>query len=306
MAWSGVGTFSRTNGTHTGSSTWVQDRDAGDYILATRHDTHDQDLADGINACLTKNNETKPTATFLPNADGTLDLGSSSVRWRKGFFSGELAGGNLFAKSGASGTISHLSIGRTGYEAAFGIAAATDHWFTGTAAGDAALAYGTKLWIGTGDFDTAGTHYFTMWGDGRLSGTALHNNAGAVTGTTNQYIASGTYTPTGTVGTNCDSVSSLTGQWLRVGNVVVVSGGGTADPTASGHCDFTISLPIASDLSASSTANGAGAGAFIGAGGDVHMTAYVTTANPAKAALRFLAPSGVASSFYFSLTYLIL
>lgn len=88
MAWNGSGTFSRTNGTHTGSSTWVQDRDAGDYILATRHDTHDQDLADGINACLTKNNETKPTAHFRPNADASYDLGSASLQWKDLHLSG--------------------------------------------------------------------------------------------------------------------------------------------------------------------------------------------------------------------------
>jgi hypothetical protein len=81
MAWNGSGVFSRTNGVHTGSTTWVQDRDAGAYILATRHDTHDEDLATGINACLTKNNETKPTADFCPNADATYDLGSASLRW---------------------------------------------------------------------------------------------------------------------------------------------------------------------------------------------------------------------------------
>jgi len=88
MAWNGSGTFSRTNGTHTGSSTWVQDRDAGDYILASRHDAHDQDLADGIGACLTKNNESKPTAHFRPNADATYDLGSGSLQWRALYLSG--------------------------------------------------------------------------------------------------------------------------------------------------------------------------------------------------------------------------
>ena len=88
MAWNGSGTFSRTNGTHTGSSTWVQDRDAGDYILASRHDTHDQDLADGIGACITKNNESKPTAHFRPNADATYDLGSGSLQWRALYLSG--------------------------------------------------------------------------------------------------------------------------------------------------------------------------------------------------------------------------
>ena len=94
MAWNGSGTFSRTNGTHTGSSTWVQDRDAGDYILASRHDTHDQDLADGIGACLTKNNETKPTAHFRPNADASYDLGSAALQWKNAYLSGKILAGN--------------------------------------------------------------------------------------------------------------------------------------------------------------------------------------------------------------------
>ena len=102
MAWNGTGTFSRTNGTHTGSSTWVQDRDAGAYILATRHDTHDEDLATGINACLTKNGETKPTADFVPNADNTLDLGSSSARWAEGYISKWLVDANFHAMISSS------------------------------------------------------------------------------------------------------------------------------------------------------------------------------------------------------------
>jgi len=65
MAWNGSGTFSRTNGYNTGATTWVQDRNAAVKITAARHDTHDQDLAAGINACLTKNGENSPT-TNLP------------------------------------------------------------------------------------------------------------------------------------------------------------------------------------------------------------------------------------------------
>ena len=47
MGWSGD-TFTRTNGTHTGTSVWQQDRDAGTKIVADRHDTNDNDLATGI------------------------------------------------------------------------------------------------------------------------------------------------------------------------------------------------------------------------------------------------------------------
>lgn len=83
--------------------------------------------------------------------------------------------------------------------------------------------------------------------DGRLYGTALHNNAGAVTGTTNQYIASGTYTPTLANIANTTSRSAGVWQWMRVGNVVTVSGRITAATSASGGTGTSVSatLPIA-------------------------------------------------------------
>lgn len=66
MPWTGP-VFSRTNGTHTGSTTWAQDAAAGDKILSTRHDTHDQDIADGINSCLKKDGGNSPTANIPMN-----------------------------------------------------------------------------------------------------------------------------------------------------------------------------------------------------------------------------------------------
>lgn len=90
MAWQGDGTFTRSNGTNSGDETWQDDAAAGTAIRADRHDTHDQDLADGIAACLTKNNETKPTASFLPNASATYNLGSKALQWVSGFLSGGL------------------------------------------------------------------------------------------------------------------------------------------------------------------------------------------------------------------------
>jgi hypothetical protein len=57
MPWS-AGAYSRLYG----SAGWVDDRDAGTKILATRHDAHDQDLADGINASLNKDGSNAATA----------------------------------------------------------------------------------------------------------------------------------------------------------------------------------------------------------------------------------------------------
>lgn len=93
-----------------------------------------------------------------------------------------------------------------------------------------------------------GTDTFTVMDGGRVYGTALHNNAGAVTGTTNQYIASGTYTPTLTNVANVTASTANACQWTRVGNVVSVSGSLDVTPTLAALATLGISLPIASAL----------------------------------------------------------
>jgi len=81
MPWNGSGTFSRDNGTNSGSTTWADDAAAAIKITTGNHDTHDEDIATAISACLTKNMETKPTADFVPNATDTYDLGTTSLKW---------------------------------------------------------------------------------------------------------------------------------------------------------------------------------------------------------------------------------
>jgi hypothetical protein len=71
MAWNGSGAFARTNGTYNGTTVWQQDEAAAVDIEADRHDTHDQDLAAGINACLAKNGENSMT--------GDLNMGSNDI-----------------------------------------------------------------------------------------------------------------------------------------------------------------------------------------------------------------------------------
>jgi len=105
---------------------------------------------------------------------------------------------------------------------------------------------------------TAGTLRFVFENDGRIYGTALHNT-GTVTGTTNQYIASGTYTPTLTNVTNIAASTARQGQWTRVGNVVTVSGQVDIDPTAAGAIELGISLPIASTFTTAFQLGGTGA-----------------------------------------------
>lgn len=126
----------------------------------------------------------------------------------------------------------------------------------------------TDVSAGSEDFDlvfrtmsagAAAAERLRITSDGRVYGTALHNNAGSVTGTTNQHIASGTYTPTLTNISNVDSSTPRQCQWTRVGNVVCVSGEIDIDPTSlDTNTRLRISLPIASDLNAASNLSGAG------------------------------------------------
>jgi hypothetical protein len=63
MPWS-AGSFTRTNGFFTGATVWQSDFNALVKIVFSRHDTHDQDMAQGVNACLNKNGQNSPTANI--------------------------------------------------------------------------------------------------------------------------------------------------------------------------------------------------------------------------------------------------
>lgn len=139
--------------------------------------------------------------------------------------------------------------------------------------------------------------------DGRLYGNALHNNAGAVTGTTNQYIASGTYTPTITNGTNVAASTARVTQWMRVGNVVTVAGRCDIDVTSDAtNTIFDLSLPIPSTFALASDAGGAGTffgGAVVG----VHVQANTATAT---VRMNFTASGTPNNTASFSFTYVVL
>lgn len=146
---------------------------------------------------------------------------------------------------------------------------------------------------------TSGTKRLTLTSDGRLYGTALHNNAGSVTGTTNQYIASGTYTPTATNLVNISSTTTYACQWLRVGNVVTVSGRIDIYTAATGTAAIRISLPIASTLGTDlNQCTGVGSR---GTGGNVIVSIYSSSDN---ALFAFTDTDGNPYTF-FTFTYVI-
>lgn len=153
------------------------------------------------------------------------------------------------------------------------------------------------------EFGTNNAARMRITADGRIYGTALHNNAGAVTGTTEQYIASGTYTPTPVGVANVAAVAGRLSQWIRVGNVVTVSGAASIDPTAAGVLTvFAIPLPVASNFTAASNLAGSAGEGFVPS-----ATFYVAadTAND-RAEFTYNASSAGALEVEFQFTYLIL
>lgn len=169
---------------------------------------------------------------------------------------------------------------------------ATENW-TGT-------ANGTDLVLETtANGTTTRSEKLRLKGDGRLFGTALHNNANPVTGTTSQYIASGTYTPTLTNTLNISASVPDVCQWMRVGNVVTVSGTVQIDVAAVGMAQLGFSLPIASAFASVAQAGGSAVS------NNESLRIRADTVN-ARALFEANIKADVANAaFYFSFTYLI-
>lgn len=146
------------------------------------------------------------------------------------------------------------------------------------------------------------TERMRITSDGRWYGSALHNNTGSVTGTTNQYVASGTYTATLTAVTNVQASTPYQMQWMRVGNVVTVSGQIDIDPTASAATQLGVSLPIASDFTLATNCAGAAAG-----DGTANTTGMVSSDFTNNRAQIDVNPPGTGNvPYYVHFTYLIL
>lgn len=74
----------------------------------------------------------------------------------------------------------------------------------------------------------------------------------------------GSYTPTGTAGTNVSSVTPNTCRYLRLGNFVFVVGRLAVDPVATGAATFKLSVPVTASMSSFTQLGGVAVGeAFV-------------------------------------------
>lgn len=123
---------------------------------------------------------------------------------------------------------------------------------------------------------------------------------GSVT-TASAVAQSGTYTPTFTAGTNTTTATVYMAQYMKIGNVVTVSGMVVVNHTSSVASDFSLSLPFNSNF---------GGGNFYQLGGSAEALNNATGA-PAQAFtannvfFTYTATAGSGASFRYQYTYTI-
>lgn len=116
-----------------------------------------------------------------------------------------------------------------------------------------------------------------------------------------QLIKSDLYTPTLTNVTNLDDSAAFQCQYVRVGDLVTVSGKFTANPTAAAATELGMSLPIPSNLTAEEQVAGTAFCPGIQQGAAIQADA---TNN--RASVQWLANDTANRAFIFSFTYRII
>lgn len=101
MPWTGS-TYVRTDGVYTGQTVWYDNFTNSVKIVYSRHDTHDQDIADGITACINKNGANSPSTNipwggFKITGYGTASANTDVPNWGQTLGTVTLDGGTFVA-----------------------------------------------------------------------------------------------------------------------------------------------------------------------------------------------------------------
>ena len=135
------------------------------------------------------------------------------------------------------------------------------------------------------------------------SGISVTNGAGSITVATALTIDASTYTPTLTNVANLDGSTTYPAQYMRIGNVVTVSGQVDIDPTAATvSTQLGISLPIASNIANANEC----AGTAVSSNTISEAGAILGDPTNNRAQLTFLTTSTVNHPMYYTFTYLII
>jgi hypothetical protein len=115
----------------------------------------------------------------------------------------------------------------------------------------------SPAYVGQASITTLGTIATGVWNGTTIAvangGTGSTTAPGALT---NLGVTTGTYTPTAAGIANITALAVYSAVWIRVGDVVIVSGLVDVDPTAVGVTQFSLTLPVASNFGSGVQASG--------------------------------------------------
>jgi hypothetical protein len=242
MPWSG-GVFTQTNGVYTGATIWNSDKNAGTLITSAHHDTHDYDVAQGVNQCVNKDGSN--TVTLL-SLSGTVNSTSGIINIGGVTYFQAYGTGNLFIGSGAGNFtltgISNVGIGNNALNAAT------------TAASNCALGVAAMLDATTGaqnvSIGAASCHILTTGSNNTAVG--FNSLSLTTTGSDNVAVGSGAVTAISTGSQNVgigylvqvpDGTAS--GQLVVQNAIYGVSNTATATTVSSGNIGFYTKAPTA-------------------------------------------------------------
>ena len=227
MPWSG-GVYTRSNGVFTGATVWASDASVGTDITTAHHDTHDQDLATGLNNCVTIDGLNQIAASFVPDVDATYNLGAATFRWANVYVSGNVTGGTF-----VNSTINAPAL--TG--------AVTGTYTLGGTPTITAPTINTPTLSGTvaGTYTLGGTPTIPTSG---LSGSVSPTNGG--TGTTAGTTVPATWTPTDASGATL-SITNNGSYYYQVGKMVTLVLDITYPSTSDGSTALIGGVPVSAD-----------------------------------------------------------
>ena len=145
MGWSG-GTYTRSDGVFTGTSIWQSNRDAGTKIVADRHDTHDQDIATGLNQAINKDGSNAMTGALNMGSQKISSLADGTAH-TDGINAGQIQDGGLIFQASDTGSADAYAIALAPAITAY-VAGQVFHFKAGNASSGASTlnvnALGTK------------------------------------------------------------------------------------------------------------------------------------------------------------------
>lgn len=137
-----------------------------------------------------------------------------------------------------------------------------------------------------------GVYMLTIQTDGRVTSQAISSGT----------VLSGTYTPTLTNTTNISSSTSYVCQYMRIDNVVTVSGKVDVTPTSNPtNTELRFTLPISSNFTADQQVAGTGLG-----GAAAVPSIIYSLSGGSLARMIFVSNQNFSTTFYFSFTYQII